>query len=166
MKKESWLDPFEIKDIVKLIKKRCPKASNICVAEIHDEEEKKKVIANYIHESNGVTYVLGMELSECGEFLSLDPRSDETFFKMARRKNSGRTINGETFEQAYVRTRTEAISEQREKQIKEAKKEKDFEKRYNKIYHAEKLYNELISSVASFIEKQSIELVEERESNC
>lgn len=166
MSKESWLDPIRYKDVVKLVKKRCPKAQDITVVELFDENQNKRIIANYKHEWNDNVYNLKMDLQEFGEFVSLDPRGGEDFFKLARKKNEGRIINNETFEQAYIRAYTEAIVNQREEQIKEAKKEKIFEDRFNKIYKAEKLYCELISKVADFIDRQAIDIVDEIEPNC
>lgn len=163
--RESWTDHFEYSDIYKLVKKISPKAKDIVVLEYVDENGYMIFEAKYTLEKEGKEGFVFQHIGPYGEMNSLDPNDGEHFFNIAKKKNKGRTIDGETFEQAYIRVYKEAIEEQRRSLIEEAKKEKIFEARFNKIYAAEYLSNTLLNKVASFVVKHGIKNVES-EPNC
>ena len=164
--KESWIDMLTDKGIRKFAKKMCPRANNIEIEEFIGEDEKRMIIVNLDNMCyNGMIDKIEIIISELGFIISGDKIQRETtdfiiseeLFKILRRENAGKTIDGRTYEKWFVQDVSRRIEEKHRKMIQEAKNIKNFEERYNKFYAAEEYHNESIQKLASFILKNNIQ---------
>ena len=157
--RDHWLDEIRYNDILLIIKKRCKNPENIRVLLSSNKTGEKYYRAEYANK--GVSHEIYFD--EYGELYTLNPFDNEDFFKVAKKKNAGRIIDGKTFEQAFIWHYYDAIFNYRDQLQDLAEKETKESEKLKKIHQAQDVYLLLIDRVNEFVAKHKIQMLAEED---
>ena len=158
--RDNWLDKIWYNDIVeKIVSKRCKNPENLRVLLVGNKNGDKHYKVEYFNK--GVAHEIFIE--EFGELYTLNPFDNEDYFKIARKKNAGREIYGETFEEAFIKHYYDAIFNYRDQLLDLANNEKSEQEKLRKTHQAQDIYLLLIDRVNQFAAKHKVKMTQEED---
>ena len=158
--KESWIDPVRYEHVEKIILKKCKHADDFCV--LFSAEKGKERYYKVQYKDKGVSRCF--YLHEFGETAdSSNPFDNIEYFKIAKKLNEGRIINGKTFEQAFIEHYYEQNALYRDYMLDDARDEKDPETYRKLVSEAEDEYRKNFDAIEKFAKKYKIEPADEED---